>query len=41
MAKCTTRISVVRLKLYFINLIIPITTKVHIMAYIYLTHCIH
>jgi hypothetical protein len=41
MAKCTTKILVVKFKLYFINLIIPITTTVHIMAYIYLTHCIH
>jgi hypothetical protein len=40
MAKYTTRTSSSKNKLYLIDLIIFITTKLHIMAYMYLTHCI-
>jgi hypothetical protein len=43
MAKCTTKISSSKIKLYLINLIIHhqiLIAKLHIMTYIYLTHCI-
>jgi hypothetical protein len=44
MAKYTTRTPSSKIKLYLINLIISpyiIITKLHIMAYMYVTHCIH
>jgi hypothetical protein len=44
MAKCTTKISSNKIKLYLINLIIHheiFIAKLHIMPCIYLTHCIH
>jgi hypothetical protein len=44
MAKCTTNIPSIKVKLYLINLIIhhpSIIAKLHIMQYIFLTHCIH
>jgi hypothetical protein len=44
MAKCTTSSSSNKIKLYLINVIIHhqiLVAKLHVMAYIYLTHCIH
>jgi hypothetical protein len=43
MAKYTTKTSSSKIKLYLIDLIISpyiIITKLYIMAYMYLTHCI-
>jgi hypothetical protein len=44
MAKYATKTSSSEIKLYLIDLIISpciIITKLHIMAYMYLIHCIH
>jgi hypothetical protein len=44
MAKYTTKTSSSKIKFYLIDLIISpctIITKLHIMAYMYLIHCIH
>jgi hypothetical protein len=44
MAKCTTKISSSKIKLYLIKLIIHhpiIIAKLHIMSCMNLTHCIH
>jgi hypothetical protein len=37
----TTRTYSSKIKLYLIDLIIFITNTLHIMAYMYLNHCIH